>query len=230
MRGATEQAQARQVIPDISIHAPHAGSDSWLSLFTNCAFSFQSTPPMRGATCCLFKSLYHLFYFNPRPPCGERRKYRLILPHQSGFQSTPPMRGATAPPCKKKRLALFQSTPPMRGATLYSFSSTITRIISIHAPHAGSDLLTKISSAGMLYFNPRPPCGERLQGTYTFSQPMRISIHAPHAGSDRLRPCSCTSRRNFNPRPPCGERLLPSLIAIIGFKFQSTPPMRGATA
>ena len=49
MRGATVKDLISELSPDISIHAPHAGSDRPF-LYLNCAF----------------------VYFNPRSPCGER--------------------------------------------------------------------------------------------------------------------------------------------------------------
>ena len=102
----------------ISIHAPRAGGD--ISCVIRCKFirSFQSTPPVRGAT--LNYTLTHSWagfqstppvrgatstgkyiisqgiYFNPRPPCGGRRpKEAYISPVRMSFQSTPPVRGAT---------------------------------------------------------------------------------------------------------------------------------------
>ena len=56
---------------------------------------FQSTRPMRGATCYKF----HIF-----PAIGK-------------FQSTRPMRGATFQGCSFHQQKQFQSTRPMRGAT-----------------------------------------------------------------------------------------------------------------
>ena len=72
------------------------------------------------------------------------------------------MRGATSfgtfiVPC----LCGFQSTLPMRGATVKGRLSCLRPAISIHAPHAGSDMLGKCQR-----------------------ESLRISIHAPHAGSD----------------------------------------------
>ena len=58
-----------------------------------------------------------------------------------------------------------------------------------------------------VYFNPHSPCGERrLQSPYG-------------ADSD-----------NFNPHSPCGERHLRGTNTRSGELFQSTLPMRGATA
>ena len=63
------------------------------------------------------------------------------------------------------------------------------------------------------------------------SSSLYISIHAPHAGRDRRRTWRRTTRTHFNPRAPRGARQLcsssgSSLLRI----FQSTRPMRGATA
>ncbi len=162
MRGATKKFGEIFPIMRISIHAPHAGSDDTAFLLSDCFLQFQSTPPMRGAT--LSRSFYKFF------PCG--------------FQSTPPMRGATVwhkkrassisnfnprPPCGE-RLTLtltphgstwFQSTPPMRGATWLYDNGNIKGIISIHAPHAGSDQHIGHAWYSLPDFNPRPPCGER---------------------------------------------------------------------
>ena len=56
------------------------------------------------------------------------------------------------------------------------------------------------------YFNPRSPCGERLNSDSTPASTAVISIHALLAESDWRR----YSRRGqwgyFNPRSPCGER------------------------
>ena len=94
----------------------------------------------------------------------------------------------------------------MRGATVWNYNNPKYISISIHAPHAGSDLLL----VGCRY-------------------KLLISIHAPHAGSDL--PCGLQylDQRNFNPRSPCGERRPPPKLAEVPIAFQSTLPMRGAT-
>ena len=126
-------------------------------------------------------------------------------------------------------------------------------LISIHAPRVGSDPAMGQQQTGVLHFNPRSPCGERLQNTTrdiidaifqstlpvwgatraVFRGRVRtdISIHAPRVGSD-----SCQSRRrpqtsHFNPRSPCGERPPTAYTPYRGDKlFQSTLPVWGATA
>ena len=94
----------------------------------------------------------------------------------------------------------------MRGATTYSPLESIAGMISIHAPHAGSDFQSGLQMTFGEDFNPRSPCGERLSaavskvvsskfqstlpmrgatvGVQLFHALDRISIHAPHAGSD----------------------------------------------
>ena len=78
--------------------------------------------------------------------------------------------------------------------------------ISIHAPHARSDVVF---------------VGQRLK--------LVISIHAPHARSDHPYHPFCMVTYHFNPRSSCEERLHESRIILVGFGFQSTLLMRGAT-
>ena len=139
------------------------------------------------------------------------------------------MRGATSLCYNKDKQKKFQSTLPMRGATNGRRPLTVPQAISIHAPHAGSDRLGRLSGRCSRNFNPRSPCGERhveyatrvigylfqstlpMRGATKYTPSLRhlllISIHAPHAGSDLVNPGGLTQARNFNPRSPCGERL-----------------------
>ena len=101
-------------------------------------------------------------------------------------------------------------------------------------------------------FNPRAPCGARpmrspqffLTCLFQSTRPVRgatvlffdfplsvgVSIHAPRAGRDHGRRCSPPYHRGFNPRAPCGARLVVVGIQGIAIAFQSTRPVRGATA
>ena len=123
------------------------------------------------------------------------------------FQSTHPLRGATPRHESCASRSEFQSTHPLRGATdVYSVKCPRCGI-SIHAPLAGCDSFRNHRILPATNFNPRTPCGVRLS--------FRISF---------------LTIRNFNPRTPCGVR--PPIIvgAIPEFLFQSTHPLRGATA
>ena len=100
--------------------------------------------------------------FNPRSPCGERltensdtQKNRSISIHAPHAGSDPPAKQRLKrpnnfnprSPCGERPIfrisrpwaGLFQSTLPMRGATFTSRGTSISPLISIHAPHAGSD-------------------------------------------------------------------------------------------
>ncbi len=79
--------------------------------------------------------------------------------------------------------------------------------ISIHAPHAGSDPGSVALLFRRRYFNPRSPRGERPipRGITTGAWP------------------------NFNPRSPRGERHSRPLPYASSNQFQSTLPTRGAT-
>ena len=145
---------------------------------------FQSTLPMRGATIKSRAMPRAKRNFNPRSPCGERPKLTHI----------------------QRTSDVFQSTLPMRGATAVALVLDAKLIISIHAPHAGSDCAQTSPCAAGRYFNPRSPCGERLGPTLTASS------------------------------VPAFQSTLPMRGATVGHldakqvaEFQSTLPMRGAT-
>ena len=101
----------------ISIHAPHAGCDCRFVASISRPVLFQSTHPMRGATpppvpdrfrrtisihaphagcdSILLSMASITPHFNPRTPCGVRRKPMKTCETLPVFQSTHPMRGAT---------------------------------------------------------------------------------------------------------------------------------------
>ena len=167
---------------------------------------FQSTPPVRGATPALLRDGRRFPGFNPRPPCGERRRpARDPLP-LSSFQSTPPVRGATICDRLPRLRALFQSTPPVRGATGLVGRPGGRRSVSIHAPRAGSDLLPPGGPDLGALFQSTPPVRGATPGRALLGRPRPVSIHAPRAGSDWQERSDGASRSCFNPRPPCGER------------------------
>ena len=207
MRGATVPSGLFWRPRQISIHAPHAGSDP---LYTSVATGSWN--------------------FNPRSPCGERRSYPTALGKSATFQSTLPMRGATMKRSAKNVPGGFQSTLPMRGATLQRDLDYHRHAISIHAPHAGSDQLRPAATRACVDFNPRSPCGERhATGVFSYSEGQFQSTLPMRGATCRCRK-SGRSVRYFNPRSPCGERHGACYQQYLFCKFQSTLPMRGATA
>ena len=139
VRGATRLGVFALHLPLISIHAPRAGSDnggeimtdelrhfnprspcgerhySALDVRTSCEISIHA--PRAGSDGALTQVLRRASNFNPRSPCGERRQN--IILHGGSL--------------------LFQSTLPVRGATWCLLTGDSARLISIHAPRAGSD-------------------------------------------------------------------------------------------
>ena len=147
-------------------------------------------------------------YFNPRSPCGERQAQRLYVYPYRAISIHAPRAGSDAVPlCQSIALYTFQSTLPVRGATWHAELDGQTQDISIHAPRAGSD------------------CPQRLVSVY-----LPISIHAPRAGSDLREALDMLLSGDFNPRSPCGERQIAKITAVDDSGFQSTLPVRGATA
>ena len=169
---------------------------------------FQSTPPVQGATWQHDIPLLSAVYFNPRPLCRGRPS-QLVLSMNSP--------------------SLFQSTPPVQGATFCLFVFTFPQFsISIHAPCAGGDASCSPSASGSEHFNPRPLCRGRLVvqsscksiSTFQSTPPVQgatptvqreaagilISIHAPCAGGDPRAGRCRHLYRHFNPRPLCRGR------------------------
>ena len=148
-------------VNNISIHAPHMGSDP------------------------AFHRLHrNETYFNPRSPHGERLSSFKTSPAGETFQSTLPTWGATASRAngmEQKNISIhaphmgsdtinslrqafqlqFQSTLPTWGATYLSQNKIHNLSISIHAPHMGSDVPSVSTRAYKAHFNPRSPHGER---------------------------------------------------------------------
>ena len=149
----------------------------------------------------------HRAHFNPRTPCGVRR--------------------CRSRPTRRSRRT-FQSTHPVRGATRSRAEDQAGQEISIHAPRAGCDAARRTLSAVSAHFNPRTPCGVRLD-------PARISCFC--ANFNPRTPCgvrphqSTTAHKmgDFNPRTPCGVRRETHAIDCKVCEFQSTYPVRGAT-
>ena len=80
----------------ISIHAPRAGCDNQAFVSTGAQDLFQSTHPVRGATCRSSRQQSRCCHFNPRTPCGVRQSMITGWVGNVKFQSTHPVRGATA--------------------------------------------------------------------------------------------------------------------------------------
>ena len=189
---------------------------------------FQSTRPVRGATCTSRTSI-----------------------SSTPFQSTRPVRGATHPRMEAGGSDRVSIHAPRAGRDLSKLDKLSTSNVSIHAPRAGRDKIRIIRVGFQKSFNPRAPCGARpstLSITSSWSmfqstRPVRgatfsvwtirraICCFNPRAPCGARPPphTHAYSRRSFNPRAPCGARQM-EIFGRGGAKlFQSTRPVRGAT-
>ena len=147
---------------------------------------FQSTHPLRGATRPTRVMLpFVRRNFNPRTPCGVRRRLYNNPWAVFKFQSTHPLRGATNVAIQAAMTNLFQSTHPLRGATGCAHAVMCKYIISIHAPLAGCDPSSAIVWLLHLNFNPRTPCGVRHAFWNGFSHGGRFQSTHPLRGATR---------------------------------------------
>ena len=193
-------------------------------------------------------------YFNPRTPCGVRHSVFFVISlairisihaplagcdekdpvtgrKVSVFQSTHPLRGATSLRFSCGSVPrLFQSTHPLRGATPPKRRRNVQQPISIHAPLAGCDACARRGNPVVLCISIHAPLAGCDVTVTACDSATVISIHAPLAGCDVW---LCSSRciyPHFNPRTPCGVRQCLRILRSHGLRFQSTHPLRGATA
>ena len=72
--GATPACHGKPVGADISIHAPRVGRDAACRPARTISWTFQSTRPVWGATVYPNAKMDKRSHFNPRAPCGARRR------------------------------------------------------------------------------------------------------------------------------------------------------------
>jgi len=128
MREATQRARLQANRLAVSIHASHAGGDQFRRASTN----------LRRC-------------FNPRLPCGRRRR----------------------PGCQTRLPDKFQSTPPMREATSRNGSTPSHQSVSIHASHAGGDSTAsdRVTDARAVSIHASHAGGDYSHATTTISTP-----------------------------------------------------------
>ena len=228
--GATVRRGRGELSGNISIHAPRVGGD-------------------RRSYGLRWKG----WYFNPRPPCGGRLCWTRTHAVRSLFQSTPPVWGATiysdklvdvdvisihAPRVGGDDLMrayygvryVFQSTPPVWGATLIRPDDGLHVRYFNPRPPCGGRLAFEIGQPVPVHFNPRPPCGGRRGGHQEQNDTLDISIHAPRVGGDDGQRHLLQHGEVISIHAPrVGGDLRPKLMIKKRNRFQSTPPVWGAT-
>ena len=146
--------------------------------------------------------------FNPHSPCGERPSAR----HPSG-----------------QLCGNFNPHSPCGERPGWTYVRRMGRGISIHTPHAGSDVaLTGFFLLRFRFQSTLPMrgatsvyksiCSGRSISIHTphagsddftacrYYDKVAISIHTPHAGSDSYTRGEYYGYQDFNPHSPCGER------------------------
>ena len=194
----------------ISIHAPRAGCDAGSRSSTIGAINF-----------------------NPRTPCGVRPTLSSTSTNPVQFQSTHPVRGATHAPrrARPQQRNFNPRTPCGVRPRLGRSRSTASTNFNPRTP-CGVRPFPLVERPGRCSnFNPRTPCGVRLPAPprLVFER-LLISIHAPRAGCDGRKSGRHERGAHFNPRTPCGVRLNSGSVSRNAALFQSTHPVRGATA
>ena len=123
---------------------------------------FQSTLPVRGATRQSPPSEPRYSNFNPRSPCGERRKIKISSGVKSHFNPRSPCGERHLPGGNAAWVFYFNPRSPCGERPEDLRAEALEMMISIHAPRAGSDLsLAACRKNPQSNFNPRSPCGER---------------------------------------------------------------------
>ena len=214
---------------NISIHAPHGGSDDRQGRTDRRGRNFNPRSPCGERQQGAAKNHQEVNFYS-HSPCGERRTLcGTALPPTGNFYPRSPWGSDRATDGELLFTHEFQSTLAMRGTMAsrslrpvppptyfypcspcgerhgVSAPVIVDNAISIHAPHAGSDMCSAYHRQRWYDFYPRSPCGERLQ---------RHTIAAVHLHFYPRSPCgerlpidiSHHRPRNFYPRSPCGER------------------------
>ena len=229
MRGATRWKAYVFGGPVISIHAPRAGSDDCRAVIEFRGL-ISIHAPRAGSDGIPATHSTASSYFNPRSPCGERHGIDAASVASHGFQSTLPVRGATRTrACRSVCRSISIHAPRVGSDPDVVLGLAYTPEISIHAPRAGSDRHALLQGRATTYFNPRSPCGERLTLGLILLRRLRISIHAPRAGSDDTTKPTAHAVHISIHAPRAGSDPDVSRFSPC-FRFQSTLPVRGATA
>ena len=205
--GATQEAVQARILYNISIHAPRVGGDS------SASSTFSAIP-----------------HFNPRPPCGGRLICSRSWARRPSFQSTPPVWGATYGIPIGWEIGDISIHAPRVGGDPQQPTQPPHGDISIHAPRVGGDRLEAAPLRAELIFQSTPPVWGATASMSARCAQMGISIHAPRVGGDTLYSRTRTRIEISIHAPRVGGDELNQKTQIFPLRFQSTPPVWGATA
>ena len=171
--------------------------------------NFNPRAPCGARRRCWFESRRRNHNFNPRAPCGARLRDIDSTISPTLISTHAPLAGRDGHYSRDGGIDnIFQPTRPLRGAT-----ASCACVMCI--PH---------------YFNPRAPCGARLYPNVDVLQQLRFQPTRPLRGATNYTVLHADHMTNFNPRAPCGARLYSTRRTFGASVFQPTRPLRGATS
>ena len=164
VRGATHIEYVKAHTTTISIHAPRAGCDFfWASV-----------------------SVCEVYNFNPRTPCGVRRRSSRLLAKWRKISIHAPRAGCdSCRICLSRVLSNFNPRTPCGVRPLSAPSISSYSDFNPRTP-CGVRPCLLVYYLGQGHFNPRTPCGVRRHMVKYMDGQIDISIHAPRAGCDWL--------------------------------------------
>ena len=179
MKAATAASGSGQDSGRISIHAAREGGDQLFSPVSESNTIFQSTPPVKAATCSVNSC--------PKSPL---------------FQSTPPVKAATSGMRLLKTVSLISIHAAREGGDWLPPSYGKTSYISIHAAREGGDFRRFRLTNQEEEFQSTPPVKaatarplhQKTERRFQSTPPVKAAT--PWADVDYFAP------RNFNPRRP----------------------------
>ena len=182
-----------------------------------------------GARPTAYLSVPPFVSFNPRAPCGARLPHALREVNELIVSIHAPRVGRDSPLSFIKRFCkLFQSTRPVWGATRGVLRGDVAVDVSIHAPRVGRDHLFLVMCCHNFSFNPRAPCGARLNPYSGTSASLTFQSTRPVWGAT-LSVCEWFIDSRFQSTRPVWGATFASMMMPLGRMFQSTRPVWGAT-
>ena len=166
-------------------------------------------------------------YFNPRAPCGARRRSTAAADEHIKMSTHAPLAGrdggGKTASCGE---LIFQPTRPLRGATTVQVDTMdMQQDFNPRAP-CGARQQERFELYLIRDFNPRAPCGARRDQARDATG-NAISTHAPLAGRDIVRSTAAIRVKNFNPRAPCGARPQQNEPRMSDLKISTHAPLAG---
>jgi len=221
-----------------------------MELFEAVEAKFQSTCPVWGTTLHLFRLdlegqvsihvprvghdvvnphiLLHLTSFNPRAPCGARRK-ELASCHKSERVSIHvPRVGHDMPENMVRPLTHVSIHVPRVGHDLASRCEVGEDDVSIHVPRVGHDFHYAILPLTVARFNPRAPCGARPLKTLDGDEIPKFQSTCPVWGTT-IATIHNVMYKMFQSTCPVWGTTSGVMSTICCCVFQSTCPVWGTT-